>query len=260
MSYERVAAAGTIPAQIRFYYGSMDLFNVLSLRTAYRAKMIKSNDGESQLDDLTISQDELDITKELLYDAISKIGQKMFKMAQAVENPMFYDSLLTSEDAIKTVTVGSGGTGYTQGDVLTVVGTGAAGGTVTVTTVNAGVITEISLTTKGYGYTATTLQTTGGTGSSATITVSAIEDVNILSVASYGFHILDNNAFNTNVLPSLDGEIKRCLREYCMMEWYAIVGSDVDWNLHSKLFEKSILEASNLTFQLRKPTMTNSNL
>jgi hypothetical protein len=72
-----------------------------------------------------------------------------------------------------TATVQSGGTGYTNGNVLTIVGgtTGGAVGTYTVTGVSGGVITSVSRTT-GSGYSvlpSNPVSTTGGTGSGATL-------------------------------------------------------------------------------------------
>ena len=259
MSKTVIAAAGGDIAKIRFHYGTDDLFNSLSLRTSYRAKMIKDSGGNSQLDDIAISQDELDITKELLKSGTAKIGLKMFKIAQGVTDSIFYNDVLTNEDAVATVTGTpiAGGTGYVEGDVLTLVdilGT-AIGATVTVIGETGGVIDTVSLTTKGSGYVVETANTTGGTGTGATIAIATIADNNLLSVASYGFHIVDNSAYNTNVLPALDEEIKNCLREYCLKEWYSIVGASDDLAIHLNLFNISMMEMSNLTFQLRKPTM-----
>ena len=70
-------------------------------------------------------------------------------------------------------TIVSGGTGYTAGDVLTVVGgtyTGSSYATITVNTISGGVITDASYTTGGT-YTevpSMPFSVTGGTGSSAT--------------------------------------------------------------------------------------------
>jgi hypothetical protein len=76
---------------------------------------------------------------------------------------------------IETVSLGNGGTGYTVNDVLTVVHSGAALGTVRVDTVNAGVILTITRIAKGTGYTvANGKAVTGGTGSNATINVLTI--------------------------------------------------------------------------------------
>jgi hypothetical protein len=72
-----------------------------------------------------------------------------------------------------TATIQSGGTGYTVGNVLTIVGGTFSGqvGTYTVTGVSGGVITSISRTT-GSGYSvlpSNPVSTTGGTGSGATL-------------------------------------------------------------------------------------------
>ena len=78
---------------------------------------------------------------------------------------------------IQTVTIQSGGTGYTVGDVLTVVGgTSIAAATLTVNTVSSGVITAVTVTTGGTSYTAlptNPFSVTGGTGSSATFNATA---------------------------------------------------------------------------------------
>lgn len=78
--------------------------------------------------------------------------------------------------AVKTVTLGSGGSGYTVNDVLTITQTGSLiGATVTATTVVGGVVTAISLTTVGQEYAVENgLATTGGTGSGCTINITAV--------------------------------------------------------------------------------------
>jgi len=89
----------------------------------------------------------------------------------------YYEAVIDGIDLMATVTLGVGGTGYTVNDVLTVVQSGASGGTVTVTSVAAGVITGVSLTTGGTGYSiANGLAVTGGTGANATINITAIAD------------------------------------------------------------------------------------
>lgn len=80
---------------------------------------------------------------------------------------------------ITSISIGSGGTGYTVGDVLTLTG-GSINATATVTAVSSGVITGLSLTNPGKGYEVTWSAKyptgyrgtiTGGTGSGATINV-----------------------------------------------------------------------------------------
>lgn len=78
--------------------------------------------------------------------------------------------------SVKTVAIANGGTGYSVNDVLTLTG-GDANCTCTVTAVSSGVVTAISRTTVGSGYTASTQNTTvapaGGSGCTITITVQA---------------------------------------------------------------------------------------
>ena len=87
----------------------------------------------------------------------------------------------TTPFPIASVTIGAGGTSYQVNDVLTLVQAGAAGGTVTVDTVDAGVITAVSLTTAGTNYrVANGLATTGHTGD-ATINVVTVGATDALS-------------------------------------------------------------------------------
>ena len=70
-------------------------------------------------------------------------------------------------------TIATGGTGYSVGDVATVVQAGGSGGTVTVTGVdNAGVVLGIGSLVPGTGYvTAPGVPTTGGTGTGLTVNI-----------------------------------------------------------------------------------------
>jgi len=89
----------------------------------------------------------------------------------------YFEAVIDHIDRMATVTLGVGGTGYTINDILTVVQSGASSGTVKVISVNAGVITGISLETPGSGYAvANGLAVTGGTGADATINVTVIAD------------------------------------------------------------------------------------
>ncbi|HXS93028.1 MAG TPA: DUF3383 family protein [Candidatus Limnocylindrales bacterium] len=89
--------------------------------------------------------------------------------------------------AIETAIVGaSGGTGYTVGDILTVVQSGASAGQFKVTTIGGGgVVTGISRVAGGTGYSvATNLATTGGTGTGAEINVSTIGESAVEAVSA----------------------------------------------------------------------------
>ena len=80
------------------------------------------------------------------------------------------DSLVSESSAIATVSIGAGGNNYIIGDILTLAG--GAGGKVTVDTVSSGVVTAVSLTSAGTGYTVTTGVATTCVGETQTITLS----------------------------------------------------------------------------------------
>ena len=80
---------------------------------------------------------------------------------------------------IKTITVATGWTWYTVGDVLTITQSWASLGTVKVETVNAGVILTVSVVSPGLKYSvATWLACTGWTWTTATFNITAITDAN----------------------------------------------------------------------------------
>jgi len=108
MSVEKTAAAGDVPASIRFYYETEKMFNSLSLRTSYRAKMIKDTEGVSQTDDVAISQDEKDIVKELLEQAVYDIFGEMFKITEGIADPIFFDTTFTPKGGASELTVSGG--------------------------------------------------------------------------------------------------------------------------------------------------------
>lgn len=80
----------------------------------------------------------------------------------------------TGLGAISTIAIIAGGTGYAEGDILTVVQTGGHGGRLVVTEVALGVVTAIKLVDGGTGYSTGTKTTAGGTGVGCTISVSAL--------------------------------------------------------------------------------------
>jgi len=88
-----------------------------------------------------------------------------------------------------SITLASGGTGYTAGDVLTFSGgTFATAAQITVNTVSAGVIATFTVTNAGVTYTAlpaNPVSVTGGTGSGATFNASwAVQSVSITNAGS----------------------------------------------------------------------------
>lgn len=93
----------------------------------------------------------------------------------------------TISTGLLTCTIGAGGSGYAVNDVLTLAG--GTGGQVTVTTVNAGVITGINITAAGSGYSiANGVATSGGTGTGATVNVTGLTNVE-----TWGWQPVSNN-------------------------------------------------------------------
>lgn len=77
------------------------------------------------------------------------------------------------------------GTGYTVGDIVTVVTAGAQGGTFKITAANAGVPSAVSLVSGGTGYSmANDLATTGGTGTGLEIDVTAVGETPLQAVTA----------------------------------------------------------------------------
>lgn len=76
-----------------------------------------------------------------------------------------------------------------------------------------------------------------------------------LTEESVGFELVDNAAYNSNLLKVIDGKILLCFLHYCLREWYGTVALVDDIKANDILYEKHITDLNNLTFQLRKPTM-----
>jgi hypothetical protein len=162
------------PSKIRFAYTTESIINSLELRTHYRAKMIKDSNGESQLDDFAIGTDEKDMVREMLEEGVYEIGTAFFKMAQGVDNSIFFDDTLGDE----------------------------------------------------------------------------------LSEKSSGFEIVNREAYNTNLLPAIDKKIRSCIRYFCLKKWWSAVASPDDVTTNTNEYNMLLKDLKNLTFQLRKPTMT----
>lgn len=84
-------------------------------------------------------------------------------------------SYYTIEGPPRGIAVGSGGTGYVVGDIVTLVQGGASGGTLRVAGVSTGVATSAVWVTSGTGYTtASGVTTSGGTGTGLTINLTYV--------------------------------------------------------------------------------------
>jgi len=106
---------------------------------------------------------------------------------------------LTAKGYISDFSLADGGSGYSVGDVLTVVQTGASGGTITVTGVDGvtGAVTGFGLTTAGIDYEiesnlATTVLPAGGTGclvSTTEVGTAVVSDQNVFGAGDVGDRI-----------------------------------------------------------------------
>jgi len=77
---------------IVFHYATEDLFNDISLLTMYRAKnIVDQNKGESQIDEVGVSQDELDIFKVFAKVAIFDAFAQVVKMTKGVPSSPWVD-------------------------------------------------------------------------------------------------------------------------------------------------------------------------
>ena len=265
MSYSKIAAQGLEPAKIRFYYPITELFNSLNLRTTMRAVNIKDASGKVMLDEASISLNELAIFKEFMEAAIFDLGATLFKLTEGVNNSIFHDSKITFAGSIATISLGTGGTGYATGDIIEIVQDGGLSGCARVATVSNGAVATFdaivgSTGMGGSGYTvANGLPTTAftGSGTGCTVDILTVVTVNILTENSSGFEIVDNQAYNANVVPTIDKKIKACIRESIMMEWYGdIMGIEGDYKIHRDKFNERNSDISKLTHQLRLPSMT----
>lgn len=102
MAYEKTEAVTETtpsPATITFWYEIDKLFNSVSIRTAYRAKMVKNQEGESQLDDIQLSVDEKAVFKEYLEQGVFDVFAELLKITQGVTTPIFFDTDFTPADA-----------------------------------------------------------------------------------------------------------------------------------------------------------------
>lgn len=233
MAYDKFIAAAENagePAKIRFYYETDDLFNSVSLRTTYRANMVRTQDGEAQLDDIAISQDERDIMEEFLADAVYELCAELFKITEGVDLSVFVDSnIVRADDDMESAATSSNHTDAASAPSPPVVDT----------------IYHVTTAWGAYEI-----------DDYIRCTVASPAAYEYMNVTASGFEIKDNAAFNANLLPSIDKKIEACLRYYIMKEWYGSTGLQADMQLNQQLYRQNLVKMKNLTFQLRKPLMS----
>ena len=104
MSYERLAvvaaptagAAVTQPAKVSFFYAIEAVFNDASLRSMYQAKAIKSEAGDSLVDQFAITEDERVIHLGLMEDAVWDIFTNFLKYTKSIAAPIAHNESYTS--------------------------------------------------------------------------------------------------------------------------------------------------------------------
>lgn len=99
MSHIRVTGTPPEPNIIAFYYRVADMFNNVILRTMYRAKNIRDNNNESQVDDWAISEDEKDFFNITIEKAIHDAFNTVMKMTTSVTDALLLNVL---ENTINT--------------------------------------------------------------------------------------------------------------------------------------------------------------
>jgi hypothetical protein len=83
------------PDYIQFYYLTEDLFSNVSLRSLYRALNIKSEAGESLIDDFAITEDERDAFNVLVRDAAHEVFQNVLKMCTGITSALVLNDAIT---------------------------------------------------------------------------------------------------------------------------------------------------------------------
>ena len=93
MSYEKIAAASPVPATINFYYKIDDLFNDISLRSMYQSRNKKDGEGNSLLDEFSITEDERDLFLGLVEDAVYDVFLTFLKYTKAITAPAIFHNI-----------------------------------------------------------------------------------------------------------------------------------------------------------------------
>jgi hypothetical protein len=137
------------------------------------------------LNSLSIGEE---VTQSALYFAAGAVNASQTQPTFSIREL----TLGTSAGGLFTATVAAGGTGYTVGNVVTVVQGGASGGTMTVTAVTGGVVTGLSgqSTAPGTGYSvATGLATTGGSGTGLTVNITGVAPTTTADLAMLFYQV-----------------------------------------------------------------------
>lgn len=100
--YEKIADSIDATLDIiKFSYAADDLFNIVSLKTMYRAKNIKDDKGESKVDDFGISEAERDIFNVNLETAANLVFRTVLKMTKGVSHAIIINTSADVELGIR---------------------------------------------------------------------------------------------------------------------------------------------------------------
>jgi hypothetical protein len=106
MASEKIAAAGTEPAIISFYYTVDSIFDEDSLRTMYQSRNKNNAEGESTIDENSITEDERDIHLGLLEDAVYDVLLVFVKFTKFIPDAIYHNVNYTPSGGAEALTSG----------------------------------------------------------------------------------------------------------------------------------------------------------
>ena len=189
--YAKIAAAGSAPAKLVFFYNRDTLFNDVSLMSNYMSKNLATKEGNSLTDEYAISDDEKDIVDVSIRSTLPDIYESMTKITSGVV-PAFEDD--------KNV------------------------------------------------------------GSSAVIGKD-IENHDVTQSAGHyvEFYLLDNAAYNANIITLVDASLYNALKQGVLKEFYTTVLQPEFFKICSERFMAELFKLEKRLFQLKKKSVV-SNL
>lgn len=187
--YAKIAAAGSVPAKIVFFYNRDTLFNDVSLMSNYMAKNLTTKEGNSLTDEYAISDDERDIVDVSIRATLPDIYESMTKITSGVI-PAFEDN-----------------------------------------------VTE-SAGTKGKD----------------------IENNNVsIAAGDYvEFYVLDNAAYNANIITLVDASLYNALKQGVLKEFYTTVLQPEFFKICSERFMAELFKLEKRLFQLKKKSVVSN--
>ena len=188
--YAKVAAAGTEPKKIVFFYNRDTLFNDVSLMTNYMAKNLSTKDGNALTDDFAISDDERDLVNVSVRSALPDIYEAMTKITNSVI-PAFDDSV-TETAGVKGKDISGNNVNITSGDYVE-------------------------------------------------------------------FQLLDNDAYNANVISIVDASLYNCIKYGTLKEIYSTIVNPDFFKISAERFVAELFKLKQRLFQLKKKSVV-SNL